>query len=201
MSMNKLILGSLILLSVIFPSCAKEIVEPVDEPVNNEEVKPQPQQGKVVVVYFSATGTTQKAAKEIATATNGQLVEIQPEQKYTSADLDWHDNNSRTSKEMNDASARPSIRNEKLSLNDVQIVFIGYPIWWNQAPRVINTFIDANDLKGKKIILFCTSGSSSIDGSLRSLRDTYPTLNIVQGKNMNGMSKSSIESWVKSLGL
>ncbi|MDE6351723.1 MAG: NAD(P)H-dependent oxidoreductase [Muribaculaceae bacterium] len=199
--MNKYLIGCISLLSVIFPSCAKEIVEPVDEPVNNEEVKPQPQQGKVLVVYFSATGTTQKAAKEIATATNGQLVEIQPEQKYTSADLDWHDNNSRTSKEMNDASARPSIKNEKLSLNEVQIVFIGYPIWWNQAPRVINTFIDATDLKGKKIILFCTSGSSSIDGSLRSLRDTYPTLNIVQGKNMNGMSKSSIESWVKSLGL
>ncbi len=200
--MNKIIIGCLSLISVIFPSCAKDYVEPVDNPTEGPTMEgSKPQQGKVAVVYFSATGTTEKVAKEIANATKGQLIEIQPENAYTSADLNWHDDKSRTSIEMNDKNSRPAIKNGAVKLNDINIVFIGYPIWWNEAPRVINTFIDSNNLKGKKIYTFCTSGSSPIEGNINALRQTYPTLDIVQGKRLNNATKATIESWIKSLSL
>ena len=154
---------------------------------------------KVLVAYYSATGTTEKIAKEIASATNGRLFEIEPEKEYTSADLNWNDRNSRSSVEMNDLSSRPAIKNGVVNLDSIETVFIGYPIWWDQAPRVVNTFIESNNLIGKKVITFCTSGGSTINGSTRTLRETYPDLDITQGKCLNGTSKSKIETWVKSI--
>ncbi|MDE7136382.1 MAG: flavodoxin, partial [Muribaculaceae bacterium] len=145
--------------------------------------------------------TTEKVAKEITSATTGHLFEIVPENEYTPADLDWNDKNSRSSVEMNDMSSRPAIKNGIANLDNVETIFIGYPIWWDQAPRVVNTFIEINNLKGKKVITFCTSGGSSIDGSTRALRETYPELDITQGKCLNGASQSTIETWIKTLDL
>ena len=155
----------------------------------------------VLVVYYSATGTTKEVAKEIASVTNGRLFEIEPEKEYTAADLNWNDRYSRSSVEMNDMSSRPAIKNGVANLDSVEIVFIGYPIWWDQAPRVVNTFIESTNLKGKKIITFCTSGGSTINGSTRILRETYPDLDITQGKCLNGTSESGIETWIKTLGI
>ena len=189
--MNKLLIGCAALVGSIFSSCAENKAE---TSVKNED-------NKVLVAYYSATGTTEKVAKEITSATNGQLFEIVPENEYTPADLDWNDKNSRSSVEMNDMSSRPAIKNGIANLDNVETIFIGYPIWWDQAPRVVNTFIEINNLKGKKVITFCTSGGSSIDGSTRALRETYPELDITQGKCLNGASQSTIETWIKTLDL
>lgn len=189
--MYKLLIGCLALAGTIFPSCAE----------NKNETNMNSDDSKVLVVYYSATGTTKKAAEKIASATKGEIFEILPEKKYTSADLEWHDKNSRSSVEMNDMSSRPAIKNGTVELVNVETVFIGYPIWWDQAPRVVNTFIDSNDLKGKRIITFCTSGGSTIDGSTRALQETYPDLNIIKGKCLNGTSEAEIESWIRTLDL
>ena len=159
------------------------------------------EEGKVLVVYFSETGTTERIAKEIASATGGKLYRIVPEERYTSADLDWQDSNSRTTKEMNDRTSRPAIKDGKVDLEGVNTVFLGYPIWWDQAPRVVNTFIDSNNLSGKKIVTFCTSGETSIDGSVRQLRSEYPSLDIVKGKRLNGATERDVENWISTLNL
>ena len=109
---------------------------------------------KALVVYYSETGTTEAIAKKISQATGADLYRIEPEQPYSAADLDWQDDNSRSTKEMNDRTARPAIKNGKVNLDSINTVYLGYPIWWDQAPRVVNTFIETNDLSGKRIITF-----------------------------------------------
>ena len=103
---------------------------------------------KVLVAYFSATGTTARAAQKVAAATGGELYAVTPAQPYTDADLDWHNAQSRSSVEMNDPKARPALGGKRLDVSGYDIVFIGYPIWWDLAPRIINTFIESHDLKG-----------------------------------------------------
>lgn len=154
---------------------------------------------KALVVYYSETGTTEAIAKKISQVTGARLYRIEPTQPYSTADLDWQDDNSRSTKEMNDRTARPAIKNGKVNLDGIDTVYLGYPIWWDQAPRVVNTFIEDNDLSGKKIITFCTSGETSIDGSVRQLKTDYPTLDFVKGKRLNGDSVNEIEKWISSL--
>ena len=125
---------------------------------------------KVLVAYFSATGTTARAAQKVAAATGGELYAIAPSQPYTDADLDWNDKQSRSSVEMNDPKSRPTIKGKKENIADYDVVFIGYPIWWNLAPRIINTFIESHDLKGKTVIPFATSGGSTLAGSKTALK-------------------------------
>lgn len=111
----------------------------------------QKQSSKTLVAYFSATGTTEKAAKVVAEVTGGTLYEIQPAKKYTSADLDWHDKSSRSSVEMADAKSRPALSSKAENLADYDTVYIGFPIWWNLAPRIITTFIESSDFSGKTV--------------------------------------------------
>ena len=139
----------------------------------------QKQSSKTLVAYFSATGTTEKAAKVVAEVTGGTLYEIQPAKKYTSADLDWHDKSSRS------------------SVADYDTVYIGFPIWWNLAPRIINTFIESGDFSGKTVILFATSGGSSISNSEKELQKTYSNLKWQKGKLLNGATKEDIKQWTK----
>lgn len=106
---------------------------------------------KVLVAYFSATGVTAQAAQKVADATGGEVYAITPAKPYTDVDLDWRDKQSRSSVEMNDPKARPALGGKRLDVSDYDVVFIGYPIWWDQAPRLINTFIESHNLKGRTV--------------------------------------------------
>lgn len=154
---------------------------------------------KVLVVYFSATGTTAAAAQMLAKQTGGALCEIVPEQPYTPADLNWHNAQSRSSVEMADAGARPAIKPANVNLANFDYVFIGYPIWWDLAPRAVNTFIESHDLSGKILIPFATSGGSTIDGSVRALRETYPALKWQKGRLLNGANEKKVKAWLEEV--
>ena len=131
---------------------------------------------KTLVAYFSATGVTKAAAEQIAAEQNADLWEIVPNEPYTAADLDWRNDQSRSSIEMKDPAERPMIK-MCTDISSYDTIYLGFPIWWNTCPRIINSWIDNNDLTGKRIILFYTSGSSTIDGALNDLRTIYPQYN------------------------
>lgn len=135
---------------------------------------------KVVVAYFSATGTTEAVAKGIAKEKNAVLYAIEPAKKYTAADLDWRNKKSRSSVEMNDKNARPALKSKK-SLAEYDVIYIGYPIWWDVAPRIINTFIEQAKLDGKTVIPFATSGGSGIEKSVSELKAAYPKVKWQKG--------------------
>lgn len=166
-----------------------------------QEAKTDNENTKVLVCYFSATGTTEKAAQRIAELTGGKLFAIEPAEPYTAADLDWRDSLSRSSVEMRNRTFRPALKDSVADLSDYSVVFIGYPNWWNTHPTVINTFIESNDLKGKTIVPFMTSGGSNIINSENELHESYPTLNIAKGLLMNDVTDSDICAWLKGLGL
>ena len=165
----------------------------------NKGEKNMQTEGKSLVVYFSATGTTAKAARAIADVTGGTLYEIVPQQAYTSDDLDWNDKQSRSSMEMNNPQARPVLKDTNMDVTAYDVIFIGYPIWWDQAPRIINTFIESHDLKGKTLVPFATSGGSGITGSVRALRKAYPDLKWQDGKLLNGSSRNAIQNWISDV--
>ena len=139
---------------------------------------------KTVVAYFSASGVTATAAKELAKEKNADLYAIEPAQKYTSADLDWRNKQSRSSLEMNDPKARPALKSQK-SLADYDVIYLGYPIWWGVAPRIINTFIEQAELDGKTVIPFATSGGSGVEPSVSALKASYPKVKWQKGILMN----------------
>ena len=154
---------------------------------------------KALVTYFSATGNTARAARLIAAATGADLYEIRPAQTYTEKDLDWHDAHSRSSVEMKDPKARPAIQTPKADVEAYDVIFIGYPIWWDLAPRIINTFIESHNLKGKTVVPFATSGSSSITNSAATLKKDYPDLNWKAGKLLNRATEKTVSEWVENL--
>ena len=117
---------------------------------------------KKLVAYFSASGTTKKAAERLAKATGADLFEIKPKVPYSSADLNWMDKKSRSSVEMSDPSSRPEIAEKIPNLADYDTVFLGFPIWWYVAPRIINTFVESYDFTGKTLVPFATSGGSGM---------------------------------------
>ena len=152
---------------------------------------------KVLVSYFSASGVTKGVAEKIAKIVAGDLFEIEPVEKYTDADLNWMDKNSRSTLEMNDKEFRPPVKNKVDNLADYQKIVIGFPVWWYTAPTIINTFIEENDLTGKEIYVFCTSGGSGVDGSLNDLKKTYSNLNFISGKRLkNSVDEEKINTWL-----
>lgn len=151
---------------------------------------------RVLVAYFSATGTTEGVAQMIAQATGGELLAITPTEEYTAADLDWTNPNSRSSRENADSTARPAIRKEKANLDGYDVVYLGYPNWWNDAPRIVNSFVEAYDLKGKKVVPFMTSGGSGIENSVAHLRRLYPDVDWQDGKLLNRPTKQEVEAFV-----
>ena len=157
----------------------------------------QKQSSKTLVAYFSATGTTARAAKLVEETVDGTLYEIQPAKKYTAADLDWHDKSSRSSVEMADAKSRPTLSSKVEKLADYDTVYIGFPIWWNLAPRIVNTFIESGDFAGKTVIPFATSGSSSISNAEKELQTNYPGINWGKGRLLNGASRETVKQWIK----
>ena len=152
---------------------------------------------KILVSYFSASGVTKSVAEKISEVTGGELFEIEPVDKYTDKDLDWMDKGSRTTIEMNDRECRPKIVSKVSNLSEFDKVVIGFPVWWYTAPRIINTFIEENDLSGKSVYVFVTSGSSSFGGSLKDLKESYPNINFVKGiRFTNGVSREEILDFI-----
>ena len=152
---------------------------------------------KTLVAYFSATNTTKTVAEKINRVINGDLFEIKPVKKYTNEDLNWTDKTSKTSIEMGDINSRPEIENKVSNISEYDKVLIGFPIWWYTCPRIINTFIEENDLTDKKIYLFATSGGSGIEQSINDLKKMYFNLNIVDGKRFSmNLNDEEIISWL-----
>lgn len=151
---------------------------------------------KTLVAYFSASGTTRKAAERLAKATGATLCEIQPQQPYTDADLDWTDKQSRSNVEMENRNSRPAIKKLSVNIADYDIIYVGFPIWWYTCPTIINTFMESADFKGKTVIPFATSGGSTIAKACKDLKAAYPEVNWKSGLLMNGVSDSEINKWI-----
>lgn len=146
---------------------------------------------KILVAYFSCTRTTEKVAEAIAETTGGKLYRITPAKAYTSADLDWQNKKSRSSVEMADDKSRPALGGEAIDPKDYDVIFIGYPIWWDLCPRPVNTFLEKYDFSGKTVIPFATSGGSSITNSVKQLKKLYPKAVWKDGKLLNGGTKQA----------
>ncbi len=156
-------------------------------------------ESEILVAYFSATGTTKKVAEKIAELTSADIYEIVPKDPYSSADLDWHDNNSRTSIEMNDENARPEIGSSDIDLTKYNTIYLGYPIWWGDAPRIMATFVEKYNFDGKKVIPFCTSGGSGIGRSGSNLSTLAGSGNFVNGERLSSSADTnSIQNFIDS---
>lgn len=157
---------------------------------------------KKLVAYFSASGVTGSVAKKLAEAVGAELYEIRPAVKYTPADLNWNDKTSRSSVEMGDKSSRPAIADTNAKLDGVDVVFLGFPIWWYVAPTIINTFLEMYDFSGKTIILFATSGGSGFGKAVDGLKSSAPGASIREGKVFRGsVSSEELKKWAYSLGV
>ena len=155
-----------------------------------------------LVAYFSATGTTAKAAKALANAVGGELYEIKPAVPYTSADLNWMDKGSRSSVEMKDAHSRPASADTDAPVAGHDVIFLGFPVWWYVAPTILNTFLEAYDFTGKTIVLFATSGGSGLGKSAAGLRSSAPGAKIVDGRMLNGrLDETELKVWAEGLKL
>ena len=141
---------------------------------------------KKLVAYFSASGTTANVAKNLAKAAGADLYEIKPAVPYSKADLNWMDKQSRSSLEMRDKSSRPALADTDANIANHDTIFIGFPIWWYVAPTIINSFLEAYDFSGKKIVLFATSGGSGFGKAVASLQPSAPKATIVEGAILNG---------------
>ena len=185
--MNKLLTAIAMAVCVSLTACAQKKAEGGAQP------------HKVLVAYFSATGMTARAAETVARVTGGDLLAIESAEAYTAADLDWNDDTSRSTREMKDASARPALKATDKDLTAYDVVFIGYPIWWGEAPRVVNSFVEAHDLKGKRLVPFATSGGSGVGESVEALRKAYPGLTWEDGRLLNGAAEADVRSWTESV--
>lgn len=157
---------------------------------------------KFLVAYFSASGVTAKVAKKLAKASEADLFEIKPVVPYTSADLNWMDQKSRSSVEMKDPASRPEIAEKVANIEEYDTVFIGFPIWWYVAPTIINTFLESYDFSGKTIVPFATSGGSGMGKTNERLKPSCPGAIIKQGRLLNGsLSDSALKKWIDNLNL
>ena len=149
---------------------------------------------KILVAYFSASGVTARAAKEIAASVGGDLYEIVPAEPYTAADLDWTDRQSRSTVEMNDPASRPAVGSAPVDMGGYGVVFIGFPVWWYVEPKIVDTFLESYDFAGKTLIPFATSGGSGISGAEKSLKEHCPAAAWKRGKIVN----SGAAAWAKN---
>lgn len=153
---------------------------------------------KILISYFSASGVTKNIAEKLKSILNGDIFEIEPVETYTNADLDWSNNQSRSSIEMNDLTYRPAVKNKVSNISEYDTVLIGFPVWWDLAPTIINTFIEENNLENKKVYVFATSGGSSVTGSFNALKNDYPNINFVDVKRLSSSTlKDEILNWIQ----
>ena len=156
---------------------------------------------KMLVIYFSATGTTKGIAEKIASVTGADLYEIVPKEPYTDEDLNYSDDSSRATVEQNDPDVRPEYEDIQVDIeNNYSTIFIGYPIWWGQEPRIMDTFVESYNFDGKTIIPFCTSGSSGIESSSANLVEKAGTGNWLSGNRFSGSAtEDEIKNWISGL--
>lgn len=154
---------------------------------------------KKLVAYFSASGVTEKVAKELAVAAKADMFEIKPAVPYTKADLNWMDKTSRSSVEMKDLSFRPEIAERLSNMEQYDVIFVGFPIWWYIAPTIINTFLESYDFSGKKIVLFATSGGSGFGETAEKLSCSCKGAELITGRLLNGkIDKAELAQWAES---
>ena len=182
-----------VILTVVLCACAGNKSQQGSQQSNTENMNKK----TTLVAYFSATGTTKAAAEKLAQVVDADLHEIQPEQPYTDADLDWRNQQSRSSVEMKDKSSRPAIKNKVDNMDQYTTIYIGYPIWWYIAPTIINTFVEQYNLEGKTVIPFFTSGGSEAGETMKYLTPSAPKANWKDPINLTGKSKEEIEKLVK----
>ncbi len=153
-----------------------------------------------LVAYFSASGTTERVAKDLAGAIGADLFEIAPVEPYTSADLDWQDKQSRSTIEMNDESCRPAITGSVDNMVQYDAVFVGFPVWWYVEPRIIDTFLEAYDFSGKTVVPFATSGGSGLGKAPQRMQELVPGAQVLAGKLLNGRpSATELRAWAENL--
>lgn len=163
---------------------------------------PQPAGSRMLVVYFSCSGTTRGLADRIAQATDAAVWRIEPETAYSAADLDYNNPSCRANREQNDPSARPAIKGKCENLADCDVIFLGYPVWWGMAPKAVYTFLESHDFAGKTLVPFCTSGSSGIGSSDTELHPLAPAAVWKPGRRFGGReSAATLRGWVESLEL
>lgn len=149
----------------------------------------------VLIVYFSATGTTKSAAQKIKKATGGKLYQIKAANPYTDTDLDYSNDGCRANTEQQDDSTRPEIDGKVKNIKKYDVIFLGYPIWWGKEPMIIRTFLESYNLDGKKIVPFCTSGGSGISGSTSGVKAAAGDADVAKGKDLTGLSSKSVKKW------
>jgi len=164
------------------------------------EVEGNDSENSTLVVYFSVTGNTRGVAEKIADITGADVYEIKAAEEYTSEDIDYDNSDSRTTHEQNDSSARPEIGSDTISLEGYTTIYIGYPIWWGQEPRIMDTFVESYDFDGITMIPFCTSGSSDIGQSGQNLADNAGSGSWLEGKRFaSDASEDEIRTWIDGL--
>ena len=182
-------------------SAEENAAETAAESSSEETAAEEPQTDTgVLVVYFSATGTTRGVAEKIASVTGADLYEIKAAQEYTAEDLDWNDSDSRTTHEQNDPSVRPEIGSDPVSLEGYSTIYIGFPIWWGEEPRIMDTFVESYDFDGKTMIPFCTSSSSGIGMSGKNLESNAGSGKWLDGQRFSGsVSEDELRTWIEGL--
>ena len=190
------------------PTSTAPEIPPANQPEDTAPAEDQTPEGtddsgkKVLIAYFSATNNTENIANHLNEILDADLYEIVPEQPYTADDLNYNDSSSRSSQEMNDPDSRPVISGSVENMEQYDVIFLGYPIWWGEAPRIINTFLESYDLSGKTIAPFCTSASSPLGSSATKLQDLTGSAAWLEGQRFSGgASVSDVQSWVDSLNL
>ena len=155
---------------------------------------------RTLVAYFFASGVTAKLAENLAEAIGADIFEIEPEEPYTRADLDWTNKKSRSTIEMNDPNSRPAVKYIRDNMQDYDTIFVAFPVWWYVAPTIINTFLEGYDLSGKTIIPFATSGGSGMGKTNEKLLPSCKGAKLIEGKVLSGRaSKAELSEWVDSL--
>ena len=190
------------------PTSTAPEIPPANQPEDTTPTEEQTPEGtddgekKVLIAYFSATNNTENIANHLNEILDADLYEIVPETPYTADDLNYNDSSSRSSQEMNDPDSRPVISGSVENMEQYDVIFLGYPIWWGEAPRIINTFLESYDLSGKTIAPFCTSASSPLGSSATKLQDLTGSAAWLEGQRFSGgASVSDVQSWVDSLNL
>ncbi|SFU69224.1 flavodoxin [Butyrivibrio sp. INlla21] len=151
---------------------------------------------KILVAYFSASGVTASIANQLAAEIGADIYEIAPKNRYTSEDLNWQNEFSRSSIEMKDITSRPELADGNAGVEGADVVFIGFPIWWYTAPHIINSFLEEYEFSGKHVVLFATSGGTDIDKSVKDLQNTYTRIHFDGGKKFNvGISRDELKNW------